>query len=317
MASSWKMAALFVLGGIGTLVVAAAQTPVQEAKSNLSGWLTEIGFGQLPYSLTTLAADRWATLGGLALLIASGLSIFFLRKRRTNRSLSAVAQSINNDIVTAKQKTSSGDRLVDLGLDLFVYGGVLAAGVMVTGLLLMVIGQSLPTKQSSDEAKEISKGADIEITPPPIAETPKVEATAPPPKLENKEPRKPPRKYVAAHVTPEFLVNLPKAEKSIYLERWMPEVSGPMGTIEPNGYDNSSRVMFTTVTQPYVFMYFNNEWIDDLTKIPKNQIISVRGQIKVIDEVSMVLRNCEIIKPSTKPSAFQPKPTVPPDQQDR
>ena len=317
------MVALFVLGGIGTLVVAAAQTPVQEAKSNLSGWLTEIGFGQLPYWLTTLAADNWATLGGLTLLCASGFSIFFLGKKRSNRITPTVAASINSDIVTAKRNMLSGDKLVDWGINLFIYGGILAGGVMLSGLLLVVIGQSLSTKHASEETKEISKAPTDAPAPPPILKKPIAEAPIDPPQAPATTP--PARVFVDKDVTPEFLVGLYEGQTSLggktrvskYLGKWM-DVPGSLGEVYGAFTDGAPAVAgITSPKGTFIITVFNGERIREIAEIAKGDNILVRGKISEVLKEKLTLDDCELVKPSTTPGVSQPAPSVPPDQPDQ
>jgi hypothetical protein len=46
--------------------------------------------------------------------------------------------------------------------------------------------------------------------------------------------------------------------------------------------------------RPSVLMVFHGEWIDRLAAIPKDQSISVHGQINEIGHSKIVLENCEL-----------------------
>jgi hypothetical protein len=70
-----------ILGIAGTFVIAAAQTSVTEAKSNLSGWLNELGLTELPAFLTSIDADNWGTAFGIFLIVAA-ISLYLFRRSR-------------------------------------------------------------------------------------------------------------------------------------------------------------------------------------------------------------------------------------------
>lgn len=141
------------------------------------------------------------------------------------------------------------------------------------------------------------------VVEPPAA-TP--EPSIPKPKVE--VPTPPPREFVDADVTPEFLVGL--YDKQTYLGastfslrykgKWM-IVSGPLLDVTGGWPFVENRIPAVAVLDNYpssasVIMMFSGEWIDRIAMIPKKQNIYVQGQIKEIERSKVVLENCELIE---------------------
>jgi len=145
-------------------------------------------------------------------------------------------------------------------------------------------------------------------TPTPLVVPPPATTPIPTPKIE--APEKPPSEFVDAHVTPEFLVGLYEGQTTLgaemraskYIGKWMP-VSGPL--LETMGgwpiFNERSPVVASFASQqgPSIIMVFHGEWIDRLAMIPKNQSMSVNGQIKEVGRSKVVLDPC-VLKPSSQ-----------------
>jgi hypothetical protein len=147
-------------------------------------------------------------------------------------------------------------------------------------------------------------------TPAPIVEAPTVPppvATPPPPI----PPEKRPKEFVDAYVTPEFLVGLYEGQTALggemraskYIGKWI-KVSGPL--FETVGgwplFGERSPVVTSFASQqgPTVTMIFRGKSIDRLAMIPKNQNISVLGQINEIGRSKIGLDNCELMDSESK-----------------
>jgi LPXTG-motif cell wall-anchored protein len=69
-------------GGLGALVLGAAQTRPEDAISNLAGWLELLGANNVPSFLATTQADNWGTAIGITLIASSGLWWLWKRQNR-------------------------------------------------------------------------------------------------------------------------------------------------------------------------------------------------------------------------------------------
>ncbi len=132
-------------------------------------------------------------------------------------------------------------------------------------------------------------------------------------------PEKPPREFVDARVTREFLKGLfeenhfKRAEQlaSRYIGKWMP-VSGPLGQIFPgpprsDGGRFPSMVTFSDVELPWFYMMFSDEWVDRVVLVPKGQNISLVGRVKEIErsvsgDGTVMLEDCELVDPDKESS---------------
>ena len=76
-------------GGLGALMLGAAQTRPEDAISNLAGWFDLFGFDHVPAFLATPGADDWGTTIGLGLMALSVL-IWFLRRSHALRPKDAL-----------------------------------------------------------------------------------------------------------------------------------------------------------------------------------------------------------------------------------
>lgn len=71
MAPAWRKWLGWILSGVGSAVIAASQVSVEQATSNLSGWLELLGLQQLPPVIANVPVDSWATIiGGTLIMIA-------------------------------------------------------------------------------------------------------------------------------------------------------------------------------------------------------------------------------------------------------
>ena len=123
-----------------------------------------------------------------------------------------------------------------------------------------------------------------------IAEAPTEPATPEPSILQPQAPEKPPREFVDARVTREFLKDLfeqnhfRRAEELAYryIGKWMP-ISGPLGQIHPGSPrpDGSrfSMVTFSDMELPWFYMMFSDQWVDRMVLLPKGQNISLIGRV--------------------------------------
>ena len=68
---NWVRIAGFCLAGLATLMVAAAQTSPQDAKTNIASWYNELLSLEPPSWLNVPAVDDWFTGAGLLILIAA------------------------------------------------------------------------------------------------------------------------------------------------------------------------------------------------------------------------------------------------------
>lgn len=101
-----------VIATLGALAMTFAQVSVEDAKSNISGWLRLMGFEKVPESLTSVAADRWLTAIGFALLAISVAVLVWwwsrgkseAKKLHSTRDLPTDAV---RDLVTAKLSESA------------------------------------------------------------------------------------------------------------------------------------------------------------------------------------------------------------------
>jgi hypothetical protein len=223
-------------------------------------------------------------------------------------------------IVTASDTTPRGAKLITLGQFIIIGSGIVAIIGLLIGAALILIGdrQNATPPEATRAIRESPTAPVVQSTPPPVAApilqsppTPVVpspaitpEPSIPKPKIE--VPAPPPKEFVDAHVTLEFLVGLYEGQTTLgaetlaskYKGKWMP-VSGPLlETV--GGYpflQGRTPVVASLERQqgPSVILVFHNEWIDRLAMIPKNKIISVHGQIEDIGRSKVVLNPCELV----------------------
>src|SRR5258708_14154130 len=86
------------VGGVGTLVVAAAQTKPEDAASNIAGWLKWVGVDRIPDALASAQADTWATAVGLLIVFLAAMAWLLWRKRRTPDFNNVNAWSVSVDL---------------------------------------------------------------------------------------------------------------------------------------------------------------------------------------------------------------------------
>jgi hypothetical protein len=199
-----------------------------------------------------------------------------------------VAASSDRDIVTSTQKISCGGDLKIGGQNLIL------VGVIVAILVVIGVWQNAEKTPVVEVPKATPQSAsELEMVTPPSRKGQNDAINL------RKVTPKSPRKFVAPHVTPTFLAGLDEGERSIYLGKWI-LVSGPIGKIDLIS-DRYAQVQFIrlikpTPEKPFIYMVFNNEWIDGLVAIPKKQNILVLGQISILLTNGMTLTNCEIIE---------------------
>jgi hypothetical protein len=140
------------------------------------------------------------------------------------------------------------------------------------------------------------------VVPPKMVEVP-APILPPPPPVRTTPPKKPDRDYVSAEVTPEYLLGLYDGNTRLRAEtlvsqqvgKWM-QVSGPLGEIH-SSFKTNALVVFSSRKKPTIYMWFNEEWIDRLALLPKNQNINVEGQLKKVTDynATVELENCELL----------------------
>lgn len=148
--------------------------------------------------------------------------------------------------------------------------------------------------------------------PPAVAvapgDTPHEEKPVPPPPRRSNDVRsegqqKPERRVV--NVSPGHLMSLyndvytgGSDPAAIYIGRWI-KVSGPLGTISGPS-SKGTVVTFANEYHPLIFMYFDDEWLDDLAvMIPGGTQIVALCQIEGASRIDLRLRHCELLD-STK-----------------
>jgi hypothetical protein len=122
------------------------------------------------------------------------------------------------------------------------------------------------------------------------------------------KPENPPRDFVDAHVSPEFLVGLYEGQTTLgaekraakYIGKWL-LVSGSLletfgGYPLLEGKAPAVAAFASMLKRPSIIMVFHDEWIDRLATVAKNQNISVSGQIKEIGRDKIVLNHCELVE---------------------
>jgi hypothetical protein len=194
---------------------------------------------------------------------------------------------------------------------------VCGAGFMAFAILFFV------QRPSEDRVALSAPSVPQPIVPPPVVRAPiapPAAAISPPPPV---PPEKPPKQFVDANVTPEFLVGLYEGQTTLgaetraakYIGKWMP-VSGPLSETM-GGFpflQGRTPVVATLSSQgPHVIMVFHDEWIDRLAMYSKNQNIFVSGQIKEVGRAKIVLDPCELIDdPAANVPAQSPNATTRP-----
>jgi len=179
----------------------------------------------------------------------------------------------------------------------------LAKQIAYTVILDLLANEPRPPEKS-----QVLQPSAAPIVEAPIGPSP---AATPPPPI---SPEKPPKEFVAAHVTPEFLAGLYAGQAAKYIGKWMP-VSGPL--LEAFGgwpFLKEKTPAVTALAQqgrPSVIMVFHGEWIDRLAVIPKDQSISAHGQINEIGHSKIVLENCELIDSVSAEALIAKAPTEP------
>lgn len=103
--------------------------------------------------------------------------------------------------------------------------------------------------------------------------------------------------------------------------KWMP-VAGPLGEIHPGQIFGTfprtpTLVVFASNTKPIVYMWFSAEWVERLARLPRNQNITVLGQIKKVTHynTTVELENCELVvdaDPPTNIPTQSPSPSTRP-----
>jgi hypothetical protein len=74
--------AFAIMGAIGAVLIAAAQTKPEDAQTNIAGWLRRLGIDRVPEPLSAAGADAWTTVAGLTLLVATAGLWGWARRRR-------------------------------------------------------------------------------------------------------------------------------------------------------------------------------------------------------------------------------------------
>lgn len=77
-------------GGLGALVLGAAQTRPEDAISNLAGWLELLGVNNVPSFLATTEADNWGTVVGITLVALSALWWPWRRQSRQGKQQTGI-----------------------------------------------------------------------------------------------------------------------------------------------------------------------------------------------------------------------------------
>jgi hypothetical protein len=188
-----------------------------------------------------------------------------------------------------------------------------------------VVPIEAPQEQKKSEASQ----------PPPPAPTVEAPIAPPPatPATPATPPAEPPRKFVDAHVTPEYLLGLYEGNTTLraetlvseQIDKWM-TLSGPLGEIHPGRPIFDVTVSPTLVSfahradkKTVIYMWFSGEWIARLALLSRNQNISVVGQLKKVTSYNSTIQfeNCELVEsnpetPAPTAPAPDPKPSARP-----
>jgi hypothetical protein len=73
-------------GGLGAVVLGAAQTRPEDAISNLAGWLELLGVNEVPGFIANQQADTWGTMVGIVLLLF-GIAMWWRNRQRSEVAL--------------------------------------------------------------------------------------------------------------------------------------------------------------------------------------------------------------------------------------
>jgi hypothetical protein len=220
-----------------------------------------------------------------------------------------------------------GDKLITLGQNILIFTGIITIVGMVAGLTLMIIGSwrsgEFPIREAA-KVKQDARPSDVQAPeaptrPRPIPELSNIPAplTVAPPQI-----TKPPRNFVEAHVTPEFLLKLRENNTALRAEvliaeqlgKWM-RVVGPLGEIHPGmsfgGSKTPTMVVFSYDRTTRVYMWFSPEWNDRLALLTRGEKISVVGKLKEADHTKVQLEDCEL-EPIADAPAQSPSPSARP-----
>jgi hypothetical protein len=159
-------------------------------------------------------------------------------------------------------------------------------------------------------ARTLSNTKVAEKTPDsPPREAAAVHVAAPEPQPEAAENQF--RVFVGEGITPEYLIGIFQEHTSIqgakltaaYLGKWM-KVSGSLGNVISSTPDRA-QLTFERAEVPLadrtwfdftsLYMQFSKPWMDRLAITKRGAKLTVIGQIERIDNVSMQLKNCELV----------------------
>jgi hypothetical protein len=295
-----------ILTNLFWILVGTAHFWWQWVWSKLRWFLDAIALARLPEDVEHLFGP--ISMNGPSLIV---LAIALVALYLTNRDFwHSLFSKRTSGVVAANDPTARGTKLITAGIILLVAG-------IVGGTALIIIGIRQNTEQRSEAhaVREPTKAPVVSTpSPAPTAEAPPIPSPAPPAMTQKpsipRAPAKTGRKLVDSHVTPEFLLSLYEGNTTLRAEtlisehigKWM-AVSGPLGEIHSGrsilsvGERTPTLVVFAHPRKVDVYMWFSGEWVDRLSRLPKNKDISVIGQIKKIVSYNKTveLENCELL----------------------
>jgi putative nucleic acid binding protein len=83
---------------------------------------------------------------------------------------------------------------------------------------------------------------------------------------------------------------------SVYLGKWI-EISGVISDISTyRGFKSTTASVFLTDTKPYIFLLFEEQWLNRLKALQAGDKIKAFGQIQSVDRASIRIENSEIVE---------------------